>query len=226
MDPQAEATALQAMAHKLRIHGIRASSAAKCGHPTSCSSIAELLAVLFFKVLRLNIEFPLDPSSDRFVLSKGHAAPILYACWAEGGLFPADELLNHRKTTSDLEGHPTPRLNFIDVGTGSLGQGLAMACGMAYTGKYFDKADYRVYCICGDGECAEGSIWESVAFASYYKLDNLCIIIDVNRLGQSGETSLGHSTEVYCKRFSAFGCEPMIVDGHCISEVSFYIITF
>lgn len=112
-------------------------------HPTSCASIAEIMSVLFFKTMRLNMNFPRDPSSDRFILSKGHAAPILYAAWSEAGLFPVEDLLNLRKIDSDLEGHPTPRLNFVDVGTGSLGQGVAVAAGMAYVGKHFDKADYR-----------------------------------------------------------------------------------
>ncbi|KAF6775162.1 hypothetical protein AHF37_05832 [Paragonimus kellicotti] len=135
---------------------------------------------------------PRNPSSDRFVLSKGHAAPVLYAAWAEVGLLSEDDLLNLRKLSSDLEGHPTPRLSFVDVATGSLGQGLSNAAGMAYVGKYIDKASYRVYCIVGDGEAAEGSIWEALAFASYYKLDNLVMILDVNRLGQSQATSLQH----------------------------------
>lgn len=112
-------------------------------HPTSCSSMAEIISVLFFNTMRYKVAVPRDPSNDRFILSKGHAAPILYAAWAEAGLFPISELQNLRKIDSDLEGHPTPRLNFIDVGTGSLGQGVAVACGMSYVGKHFDKADYR-----------------------------------------------------------------------------------
>ncbi|ENN74101.1 hypothetical protein YQE_09074, partial [Dendroctonus ponderosae] len=188
-------------------------------HPTSCSSIGEILSVLFFHTMRYKVSAPRDPSSDRFVLSKGHAAPALYAAWAEAGLFSISDLQNLRKFKSDLEGHPTPRLNFIDVGTGSLGQGLAIAGGMAYVGKYFDKASYRVYCLIGDGESAEGSIWESVHFASYYKLDNLCIIIDVNRLGQSQETSIGHDVESYRKKMEAFGTEAIIVDGHDVEEL-------
>ncbi|MDG6100394.1 transketolase, partial [Alteromonas sp. ZYF713] len=146
--------------------------AAKSGHPTTCSSIAEVMAVLFLDEMKYFVYQPRHPSNDRFVLSKGHAAPILYAAWAEAGLLSEQELLNLRKIDSDLEGHPTPRLNFIDVATGSLGQGLSNAAGMAYTGKYIDKAKYRVYCIIGDGESAEGSIWEALAFSSYYKLDN------------------------------------------------------
>jgi len=143
----------------------------------------------------------------------------LYACWAEAGLFPVSDLNNLRKLTSDLEGHPTPRLNFIDVATGSLGQGLSCAAGMAYTGKYLDKASYRVYCLLGDGESAEGSIWEAMAFAGHYKLDNLVAIIDVNRLGQSDPTQLQHQTEVYQKRIEAFGLHCIVVDGHDVEAL-------
>ncbi|XP_024083918.1 transketolase-like protein 2 isoform X2 [Cimex lectularius] len=178
------------------------------------------MAVLFFEVMKYDIKQPLHKSSDRFILSKGHAAPILYAAWAEAGLFPTKDLLNLRKIDSDLEGHPTPRLNFIDVGTGSLGQGLSIGCGMAYVGKYYDKASYRVYVLVGDGESAEGSIWEALNFASKYKLDNLCVIIDVNRLGQSEATSLDHNVDVYYNRLNAFGFNTYVVDGHDTVELS------
>ncbi|XP_967219.2 transketolase-like protein 2 isoform X1 [Tribolium castaneum] len=210
---------LKDIANKIRIHSVSSTQTAKSGHPTSCSSIAEILSVLFFNTMRYKISAPKDPSSDRFVLSKGHAAPALYAVWAEAGLFPVADLQNLRKLGSDLEGHPTPRLNFIDVGTGSLGQGLAIACGMAYVGKNFDKASYRVYCLVGDGESAEGSIWESLHFATYYKLDNLCVIFDVNRLGQSEPTSLGHDIDTYRKRLEAFGFNVVAVDGHDVEEL-------
>ncbi|CAF4401416.1 unnamed protein product, partial [Adineta steineri] len=119
-------------------------------HPTSCASMAEIISVLFFNVMHYDPKDPRNPAADRFVLSKGHCAPILYAAWAEAGAFPVADLKNLRKIDSDLEGHPTPRLNFIDVATGSLGQGLGFSCGMAYAGKYFDKSDYRVYCVLGD----------------------------------------------------------------------------
>jgi transketolase len=210
---------LKDIANKIRIHSITSTQTAKSGHPTSCSSIAEILSVLFFNTMRYRVSAPKDPSSDRFVLSKGHAAPALYAAWAEAGLFPVADLQNLRKLGSDLEGHPTPRLNFIDVGTGSLGQGLGIACGMAYVGKNYDKANYRVYCLVGDGESAEGSIWESIHFASYYKLDNLCVVFDVNRLGQSEPTSLGHDIDTYRKRLEAFGFNAVAVDGHDIEEL-------
>ncbi|XP_065165310.1 transketolase-like protein 2 isoform X2 [Atheta coriaria] len=207
------------IANRLRIHSVTSTSAANSGHPTSCSSIAEIMSVLFFNTMRYKVSAPKDASNDRFVLSKGHAAPILYAAWAEAGLFPVAELQKLRKLGSDLEGHPTPRLNFIDVATGSLGQGLAVAAGMAYVGKNYDKASYRVYCLVGDGESAEGSIWESIYFASHNKLDNLCLIFDVNRLGQSEPTALGHDMEKYRKRLDAAGFHSIIVDGHDIDEL-------
>ncbi|XP_048512139.1 transketolase-like protein 2 isoform X1 [Athalia rosae] len=210
---------LKDIANKLRIHSIRSTQVSKSGHPTSCSSMAEIMSVLFFHTMRYKVSVPKDPSNDRFVLSKGHAAPILYAAWAEAGLFPTSELLNLRKLDSDLEGHPTPRLNFVDVGTGSLGQGVSVAAGMAYVGKNYDKANYRVYTLVGDGESAEGSIWEALNFASYYGLDNLCVIVDVNRLGQTQATSLAHNMELYRTRLEAFGFNALVVDGHDVEEL-------
>lgn len=210
---------LKDIAHKLRIDAIDATNASNSGHPTSCSSMAEIMAVLFFHVMRYDLKNPRDPAHDRFILSKGHAAPILYAAWAEAGLFPVSDLLNLRKIDSDLEGHPTPRLNFIDVGTGSLGQGLSVASGMAYVGKYYDKASYRTYCLLGDGESAEGSVWEALNFASHYNLDNLVAIFDVNRLGQSDPTILQHNIEAYRKRVESFGFHTIIVDGHDVEEL-------
>ncbi|KAF5304294.1 hypothetical protein FQR65_LT07986 [Abscondita terminalis] len=218
---------LKDIANKLRIHSITSTQASNSGHPTSCASIAEVLSVLFFNTMRYKVQEPRDPSSDRFVLSKGHAAPILYAAWAEAGLFPVSDLQNLRKLDSDLEGHPTPRLNFIDVGTGSLGQGLAIAAGMSFVGKNYDKASYRVYCLIGDGESAEGSIWESIHFAGFYKLDNLCAIFDINRLGQSEPTSLEHNVDIYQKRLEAFGWHAIVVDGHNVEELvkAFHVAT-
>ncbi|XP_054707686.1 transketolase-like protein 2 isoform X2 [Uloborus diversus] len=207
------------IANRLRIHSIRATNASNSGHPTSCCSMAEIMSVLFFDTMRYKISHPKDPSSDRFVLSKGHAAPILYAAWAEAGLFPEENLLTLRKIDSDLEGHPTPRLNFVDVATGSLGQGVCCAAGMAYTGKYLDKASYRVYTVLGDGESAEGSVWEALSFASHYKLDNFVAIFDVNRLGQSEPTMFQHDLEVYKKRLEAFGLATFVVDGHDVEEL-------
>ncbi|XP_074593625.1 transketolase-like protein 2 [Brevipalpus obovatus] len=212
-------TALVDIANRLRIHSIESTNASKSGHPTSCASMAEIMSVLFFDVMRYSLKEPRHPASDRLILSKGHAAPILYAAWAEAGLFPTSELLNLRKIDSDLEGHPTPRLNFIDVATGSLGQGLSVAAGMAYMGKYVDKSDFRTYCLIGDGESAEGSIWEAMSFASIYKLDNLCAIFDINRLGQSEPAALQHSMEIYEARARAFGFEPLVVDGHDVASL-------
>ncbi|PIK51591.1 hypothetical protein BSL78_11515 [Apostichopus japonicus] len=189
-------------------------------HPTTCMSAAEIMSVLFFHTMKYKVDVPKDPANDRFIMSKGHAAPILYAAWAEAGLFPVQNLLNLRKIDSDLEGHPTPRLSFVDVATGSLGQGLSVAAGMAYTGKYLDKADYRTYCLLGDGESAEGSVWEAMAFASYYKLDNLVAIFDVNRLGQSQPTALQHDMDTYRLRCEAFGFNTYIVDGHSIDDLA------
>uniref|UniRef100_A0A8D3CI84 Transketolase n=1 Tax=Scophthalmus maximus TaxID=52904 RepID=A0A8D3CI84_SCOMX len=209
---------LKDVANKLRIHSIKATCASNSGHPTSCCSAAELMSVLFFHTMRYKADDPRNQCNDRFVLSKGHAAPILYAAWAEAGFVKESDLLNLRKIDCDLEGHPTPKLDFVDVATGSLGQGLGAACGMAYTGKNFDKSSYRVYCMLGDGECSEGSVWEAMAFASYYKLDNLVAIMDINRLGQSEAAPLKHDMEVYRKRCEAFGsfCEFDCL-AHCLA---------
>uniref|UniRef100_A0A7M4FPB8 transketolase n=1 Tax=Crocodylus porosus TaxID=8502 RepID=A0A7M4FPB8_CROPO len=188
-------------------------------HPTSCCSAAEIMSVLFFHTMRYKAQDPKNVNNDRFVLSKGHAAPILYAVWAEAGFLQEAELLNLRKIDSVLEGHPVPKQAFTDVATGSLGQGLGAACGMAYTGKYFDRASYRVYCLLGDGEVSEGSVWEAMAFAGFYKLDNLVAIFDINRLGQSDPAPLQHHVEIYQKRCEAFGWHAIIVDGHSVEEL-------
>ncbi|XP_071961722.1 transketolase-like [Antedon mediterranea] len=211
--------ALKDIGNKLRILSIKATSAAGSGHPTSCCSMADIMSVLFFHVMKYKVNDQRDCNSDRFVLSKGHAAPILYACWVENGGYPEQKLMELRKIDNTFEGHPTPRLDFVDVATGSLGQGLSNACGMAYTGKYFDKASYRVFCLIGDGESAEGSIWEACAFASEYKLDNLVLILDANRLGQSQPTALGHQMDTYQKRFDAFGWNAIVVDGHNVEDL-------
>lgn len=167
--------------------------------------------------------YPDDPknfASDRFVLSKGHAAPILYACWYRNGHVTKDQLLTLRKIDSPFEGHPTPKLDFIDAATGSLGQGLSVACGMAYASKHVDKIGNRYYCLVGDGETVEGSIWEAAHFAYTYKLDNLTCIVDVNGLGQSGFTSLkDEGVTPYVKRFEAFGWKTVVINGHDAGEV-------
>ncbi|XP_012591040.1 transketolase-like protein 2 [Microcebus murinus] len=211
--------ALRDAANRLRVHSIRATCASSSGHPTSCCSAAEIVSVLFFHTMRYKQTDPQHPDNDRFVLSKGHAAPVLYAAWAEVGGISESDLLNLRTIHCDLEGHPTPRLRFVDVATGSLGQGLGAACGMAYTGKYFDKASYRVFCLMGDGEASEGSVWEALAFASHYKLDNLVAVFDVNRLGQSGTAPLEHCTDIYQNRCEAFGWNTYLVDGHDVEAL-------
>lgn len=208
------------VANKIRIHSVTCTQAANSGHPTSSSSAAEILSVLYFQYMRIDPKNVRHKSSDRFILSKGHACPGLYGVLVEAGVIPEEQLKTLRKIDSDLEGHPTPRQDYIDVATGSLGQGLSIGAGMAYTGKYWDKSEYRVYVVMGDGETAEGSVWEATGFASHYKLDNLCIIVDVNRLGQSEATSLGHDVETYRKRFEAFGCNTIVVDGHDVEALN------
>ncbi|KAF2359921.1 Transketolase N-terminal [Trinorchestia longiramus] len=210
---------LEDMANKLRIWSIKATNASNSGHPSSCASMAELMSVLFFHTMRYSVKEPRAPNADRFILSKGHSAPILYAAWAEAGLFDTSELLNLRKIDNDLEGHPTPRLSFVDVATGSLGQGLSVAAGMAYVGKYYDKASYKTYCLIGDGESAEGSIWEALSFAGIKKLNNLCAIFDINRLGQSEPTAFQHEMDVYKGRLESFGFNALVVDGHDIEAL-------
>ncbi|KAI6183050.1 Transket-pyr domain-containing protein [Aphelenchoides bicaudatus] len=197
-------------ANRLRVTSIEITAAANGGNS---------IFTVFFHEMRYDPKNPKDINADRFVLSKGHACPVLYAAWLEAGVLTHEQCMELRKVDSDLEGHPTPRLNFIDVATGSLGQGLSAACGMAYNGKYYDKASYRTYCLLGDGECFEGSNWEAAAFASHYKLDNLLAIVDVNRLGQTKETHLGHETDVYLRRFEAFGWHAISVDGHSVEEL-------
>lgn len=207
---------LQDKATRLRIDSVRSTSKAGSGHPTSCASAAEIMAVLFFFVMRYDPKDPKNPANDIFVLSKGHAAPILYAAWAEAGLFPVEKLLTLRQIDSDLEGHPTTCLPFVDVATGSLGQGLSAGLGMAINYKELEKQDNRVYVLMGDGETAEGSVWEAAELASFRKLDNLCATIDVNRLGQSDPTMLQHDLDTYKRRFEAFGWHVIEVDGHDI----------
>jgi transketolase len=216
---QTDLQTLKDLATRIRIHSVESTSLAGSGHPTTSSSIAEILSVLFFRTMRYKVSDPRDPSSDRFVLSKGHAAPALYGAWVENGVVQASDLNKLRQLGSDLEGHPTPRLNFIDVGTGSLGQGLAVAAGMAYLGKYIEEASYRVFCLIGDGESAEGSIWESINFASHYHLDNLVLILDANRLGQTQPTMVGHDLDLYKRRLDAFDFNTIIVDGHDVSAL-------
>jgi len=207
-------TAIQNKAAHLRIESVRATTEAGSGHPSSCCSAADIVATLFFSVMRYDPKNPKHPNNDRFILSKGHAAPLLYAAWAEAGLFDKKELLKLRTLASDLEGHPTPRLPFVDVATGSLGQGLSAGVGMAWNAKRLDQSSYRTYVLLGDGESVEGSVWEAVELARHYALDNLCAIVDVNRLGQSDPTILQHNMEGYRGRWAGFGWHAIVVDGH------------
>jgi transketolase len=209
---------LQDKATRLRIHSVRATTAANSGHPTSCASAAEIMSALFFSVMRYDPANPANPANDVFILSKGHAAPVLYAAWAEAGYLSADDLLNLRKIDSDLEGHPPTTLPFVDVATGSLGQGLCAGVGMALNAR-LDKRDQRIYVLLGDGETAEGSVWEAAELASHYKLNNLCATIDVNRLGQSQPTMLQHELQTYQARWQAFGWRALVVDGHNVESL-------
>ncbi len=209
---------LHNLATQLRIDSVRSTTEAGSGHPTTCLSAADILAVLFFDELRFDPKDPQHPEADRFVLSKGHAAPILYAAWAAAGAFPREDVMNLRKITSDLEGHPTPRLPFVDVATGSLGQGLAAGVGIALNARRIGS-DYRTYVLLGDGESAEGSVWEAAQVAANHNLDNLCAITDVNAFGQSRATQFAHDVDAFATRYRAFGWHAIVVDGHDISEL-------
>src|SRR6266550_1536467 len=211
--------ALKNIATRLRIDSARATSEAGSGHPTSCFSMAELMAALFFAELRFEPKDPKNPDSDRFVLSKGHAAPILYAAWAEAGAFDRAELMKLRRIDSDLEGHPTPRLPFVDVATGSLGQGVCAAIGSALNARRI-KSEYRTYVLLGDGESAEGSVWEAAEAAAHDGLDSMCGITDVNGLGQSGPSIWNHDMEAYAVKWRAFGWHAIVVDGHDVTALT------
>jgi transketolase len=213
-----EIPGLQNIATRLRIDSVLATSESASGHPTSCCSAADLVAALFFAEMRFDPKDPHHPLNDRFILSKGHAAPLLYAAWAEAGAFPRSELLKLRRIDSDLEGHPTPRLPFVDVATGSLGQGICAAVGSALNARRI-KSDYRTYCLIGDGESAEGSVWEAADVATMDGLDNLCGITDVNGLGQSRPTMWQHDMEQFAGRWRAFGWHAIVIDGHDLNAI-------
>ena len=209
---------LEKIAARLRIHSVKMTTKAGSGHPTTCLSMADLLACLFFDEMKFDPKDPDNWANDELVLSKGHAAPILWAAYAEAGIIPEKSLMNLRKITSVLEGHPTPRMKWIKSATGSLGQGLSVGVGMALVMK-LGKSPGRVYVFSGDAECAEGSVWEAVNMAFLHKLRNLCMIVDINRLGQSGETMHGHDIKAYERKFKAFGWDVIAVDGHKIDEI-------
>src|SRR5271170_6382907 len=181
-------------------------------------SAAELVAGTFFYAMKFDAKNPNSPDADRFVLSKGHAAPVLYAALSEAGVFPTSRLMTLRQFSSELEGHPTPRVRGVDAATGSLGQGLSVAAGLAISAKK-DNSGTRVYVLTGDGELAEGQVWEAAAFAAYYNLDNLTVIADINRLGQSEPTMYQHDMERYRLKFESEGFDTQVIDGHDVAAV-------
>jgi transketolase len=219
MPTDARVHALEDVATQFRIDSVRATTAAGSGHPTSCASAADLTAAVFFDAMRIDPDHPRDPVSDRFVLSKGHAAPLLYAAWAAVGVVDRHDLTQLRQIDSDLEGHPTPRLPFVDVATGSLGQGLGVGVGLAL-GARMAGTDARIFVLMGDGEIAEGSVWEAAQLAAHAKVDNLVGIVDVNGLGQSGPTMLDHDMRAYQRRFAAFGWRTVVIDGHDMPQIT------
>ena len=209
---------LHNIATALRIDSIRATTAAGSGHPTTCASAADLVAALFFAEMRFDPAHPRHVHNDRFVLSKGHAAPLLYAAWSQVGFVKHEELIKLRELDNNLEGHPTPRLEFVDVATGSLGQGLPAGIGSALNARRI-KSDYRTYVLMGDGETAEGSVWEAAEAANHFRLDNLVGITDVNRLGQSRPTMWQHDMEALARRWRAFGWHAIVIDGHNLDAI-------
>ncbi|MFJ1737017.1 transketolase [Streptomyces sp. NPDC088254] len=211
---------LTELGQQLRVDSVRAAAAANSGHPTSSMSAADLVAVLLAHHLRYDFDHPDHPGNDRFVLSKGHASPLLYSAYKAAGVVDDDELLTFRKLGSRLEGHPTPRrLPWVETATGSLGQGLPVGVGIALAVKRLDRSEARVWVLCGDSEMAEGSVWEAAEHAGHEQLDNLVAIVDVNRLGQRGPTRHGHHLDAYARRFQAFGWHTVEVDGHDVDAV-------
>jgi transketolase len=210
--------AIKEKARLLSIYSMMSTTAAGSGHPTSCMSAAELVAGIFFYAMKFDAKNPNSPDADRFVLSKGHAAPVLYAALAEAGVFPVSRLMTLREFSSELEGHPTPRIPGVDAATGSLGQGLSVGAGLAI-GARMDKSPTRVYVLMGDGEMAEGQVWEAAEFAGHYKLDNLTALADVNALGQSDPTMYEHDTETYRRKFESEGWAAEVIDGHDVAAV-------
>ncbi len=209
-----ERDTIATLGRQLRIDSIRASSAAGSGHPTSSMSAADLMAVLLERHLRYDFTAPRDPRNDHLVFSKGHASPLLYAIYRAAGAIDDEALLSYRRRGSPFEGHPTPVLPWVDVATGSLGQGLPIGVGIALAGKRLDRLPYRVWVLTGDGELAEGSMWEAFEHAALAGLDNLTAIIDVNRLGQTGATMHGWDLDTYARRLEAFGWHAIEIDGH------------
>lgn len=209
---------LEYKAYKLRQESLLMTSIAGSGHPTSCLSAADLVAALFFYAMRYELHNPENPDNDRFILSKGHASPLLYASWKEAGALTDKDLLGYRTLQSPLEGHPTRRFTYAEAATGSLGMGLSIGAGMAYAAK-MDKRTYTTYVLLGDSELAEGSIWEAAEIAAFYKLDSLVALVDCNRLGQSTETMHGHHYQRIAEKFTAFGWHTLHVDGHDMQQI-------
>ena len=214
-----EAKALRELGQQFRVDSIRPAAVAKSGHPTSGMSAADLMAVLVANHLRYDFGDPKNAANDRLIFSKGHASTMYYAILRAVGAISDEELLTYRKFGSMLEGHPTPIIPWVDVATGSLGQGLPIGVGMGLAAKFLDRLPSHVWVLCGDSEMAEGSMWEAFEHASHYELDNLTAIIDVNRLGQRGETMIGWNTGVYVERARAFGWNAIEVDGHEVEEI-------
>src|SRR5437764_8998542 len=215
----ADAEQWRELGQQLRVDSIRCAAAAKSGHPSSGMSAADLMAVLMSKYLRYDFAQPHDPHNDRLVFSKGHASTLLYSIYRAAGVISEEEMLTYRQFSSIFEGHPTPRIPWVDVATGSLGQGLPYGVGMALAAKKLDRLPYRVWVLCGDSEIAEGSQWEAFEHAAFYGLDNLIAILDVNRLGQRGETMHGWDLDSYAKRAEAFGWHAIEVDGHDVEAI-------
>src|SRR5450830_63375 len=219
-ETRAEERFVHDLAQQLRVDSIRCTTAAGSGHPTSALSSADLMAALFAWHLRYDWDAPEDPGNDHLIFSKGHASPLLYSLFKAAGVVSDDELMEtYRRSGSRLQGHPTPELPWVDVATGSLGQGLPAGVGIALAGKRLDKRDYRVWVLCGDSEMAEGSVWEALDKASHYGLSNLTVIVDVNRLGQQGPTELEWDLEAYRQRVEAFGCRALPIDGHDLEQI-------
>jgi transketolase len=214
-----DANELRELGQQFRVDSIRPAAVAKSGHPTSGMSAADLMAVLVANHLHYDYDKPKRPANDRLIFSKGHASTLYYAILRAAGAITDEELLTYRKFGSMLEGHPTPLIPWVDVATGSLGQGLPIGVGMGLAAKYLDRLPSRVWVLCGDSEMAEGSMWEAFEHASHYELDHLTAIIDVNRLGQRGETMIGWNTGVYVERARAFGWNAIEIDGHNVEEI-------
>jgi transketolase len=208
------------LGQQLRVDAVRASAKAGSGHPTSSMSAADLAAVLLAEHFRYDFDNPKSPANDRLIFSKGHASPLVYGLFRAAGALSDEEFLTYRQFGSRLEGHPTPALPWVDVATGSLGQGLPIGVGVALAGKRLNQLPFRVWVICGDSEMAEGSMWEAIEHAAFYELDNLTAILDVNRLGQRGETMHGWDLSSYSDRLRANGWHAIEIDGHDVEEIN------